>query len=283
MARALWSGSLSFGLVSVPVELHPAEDRRAFSFTMLDKNDLSPVGYRRYNKRSGKDVAWNDIVKGHEYEKDRYVVLTDADFEKANVKATQTIDIEHFVPAQEIPPWYFETPYYLVPGKRGEKAYALFRETIRDTGLAAVAQIVMHSTQHLCAIVVNGPALMLNIMRYESELRGTKGLDLPAAGKKGAALSAKDLQLAKRLVDDLTGEWDPSGFVDSYHCDLLALIRRKIKKGDTERIAEPKTETETTATGGTKVLDLTALLERSLGKKQAAAPRRALVHRRKRA
>jgi DNA end-binding protein Ku len=282
MARALWSGSIAFGLVSVPVDLRPAEDRRAFSFTMLDKHDLSPVGYKRYNKRSGKEVAWNDIVKGHEYEPDRYVVLTDDDFKKANVKATQTIDIKAFVAVDAIPPWYFETPYYLAPGKRGAKSYALLRETLRDSGLIAVAQIVLHTTQHLAAIVVNGTALMLNIMRYESEFRGTKGLELPPASLKAAGVSAEDLRLAKRLVDELTGEWRPARYVDSYHRDLLALIKRKIKRGDTERIAEPDDE-PAHETGGAKVLDLTALLKRSLAQRPVPAPRRTLAKRRKHA
>jgi DNA end-binding protein Ku len=282
MARALWSGSLSFGLVSVPVDLRPAEDRRDFSFTMLDKHDLSPVGYKRYNKSNGKEVAWGDIVKGHEYEDGRYVVLTEADFKKANVKATQTIDIHTFVKAGDVPVWFYETPYYLVPGKRGAKSYALLRETLRDTGLIAVAQIVLHTTQHLAAITVNGSALMLVIMRYAGELRGTKGLELPPAGMKDAGVTAKDLQLAKRLVDDLTAAWDPSDFVDTYHRDLLALIKKKIKRGDTERISEPEEKAER-ETGGGKVLDLTALLKRSLAGKPAAAARHAPVRRRKHA
>src|SRR5260221_11981424 len=146
MARALWKGVITFGLVSIPVEIFPAEDRKEFKFSMLDKRDFSPVGYKRYSKQSGKEVEWENIVKGYEYEKEQYVVLSDEDFRRANVKASRTIEIETFVPAADISPEYFDTPYYLVPGERGQKVYALLRETLRATGRTAIAQFVMRST-----------------------------------------------------------------------------------------------------------------------------------------
>ena len=149
MARALWKGAISFGLVNIPVEMYSAEDRKSFSFSMLDKRDLSPVGYKRYNKSTGKEVAWGDIVKGYEYSKDEYVVLSDEDFKQANVKATQTIDIRAFVDAGEIPLEYYETPYYLAPAQRGGKVYALLRETLKETGRVAVAEVVLRTTPHL--------------------------------------------------------------------------------------------------------------------------------------
>ena len=152
MARALWKGAITFGLVHIPVELYPAEERKEFKFSMLDKRDFSPVGYKRYSKKSGKEVDWNNVVKGYEYEKDQYVVLSDEDFRRANVKASQTIDIEAFVPAGEIPPQYFDTPYYLVPTERGQKVYALLRETLRSTGRVAVAQVVIRTAQHLAVV-----------------------------------------------------------------------------------------------------------------------------------
>ena len=147
MARSLWKGAISFGLVNIPVELFPAEERKGFQFSMLDKRDFSPVGYKRYSKKSGKEVEWGNIVKGYEYEKDQYVVLSDEDFRRANVKASRTIDIKAFVPATEIPPQYYETPYYLAPTDRGEKVYALLRETLRATGRVAVAQVVIRTTR----------------------------------------------------------------------------------------------------------------------------------------
>src|SRR5947207_5019908 len=156
MARAIWKGAITFGLVHVPVELYPAEERREFKFSMLDKRDFSPVGYKRYSKKSGKEVPWNDIVKGYEYDKDQYVVLSDEDFRRANLKASQTIEIETFVPSGEIPPEFFETPYYLAPGPRGEKVYALLRETLRSSGRVAIAQVVIRTTQHLALVAPHG-------------------------------------------------------------------------------------------------------------------------------
>ena len=163
MARALWKGAISFGLVNIPVELYPAEDRKAFKFSMLDKRDLSPVGYKRYSKTTGKEVAWDDIVKGYEYEKDQYVVLSDEDFRRANVKATQTIDIRAFVRRRrDSGRNTSRRPYYLAPGARGEKVYALLRETLKARRRVAVAQVVIRTTQHLAAVVPHGRALMLD-------------------------------------------------------------------------------------------------------------------------
>src|SRR5450432_3473407 len=181
MPRAIWKGAITFGLVSIPVELHPAEDRKSFKFSLLDKRDLSPVGNKHYNKASNKEVDWSDIIKGYEYGKEKYVVLSDEDFRRANVKATQTIDIQAFVPEGDIPLEYFESPYYLTPGSRGEKVYALLRETLRSSKRVGIAQVVIRTKQHLAAVVVNGRALMLNTLRYQDELLDTSGLDLPAA------------------------------------------------------------------------------------------------------
>jgi|SRR5450631_1124847 DNA end-binding protein Ku len=270
MARALWKGAISFGLVNIPVELYPAEDRKSFKFSMLDKRDLSPVGYRRYSKTSNKEVDWSNIIKGYEYEKDQYVVLSDEDFRRANVKATQTIDIQAFVPAEEIAVEYFETPYYLAPGMRGQKVYALLRETLRSTKRIAIAQVVIRTTQHLAAVVVNGRALMLNTLRYEDELRNMNGLDLPAEGLKGAGVTAKEIELAKRLVDDMAGQWKPGEFKDTYHADLMARIKQKIKQGQTKEITEPgKDEVERPRSA--QIIDLADLLKKSLGKGGATA------------
>ena len=178
MPRSIWKGALSFGLVNIPVEVVSAEDRKEFKFSMLDKRDFSPVGYKRYSKESGKEVEWSDVVKGYEYEKGQYVVLSDEDFKRANVKASRTIEIQAFVPAKDVSPEFFETPYYLIPGDRGEKVYALLRETLRTTGRIAVAQFVLRTTPHLVAVQPVGPALMLLTLRYSDELRAAKGLEL---------------------------------------------------------------------------------------------------------
>jgi DNA end-binding protein Ku len=270
MARALWKGAIQFGLVNIPVELYPAEDRKSFKFSMLDKRDLSPVGYKRYSKKSGKEVEWSNIVKGYEYDKDQYVVLSDEDFRRANVKATQTIDIQAFVPAEEVPLEYFETPYYLAPGARGQKVYALLRETLRATKRIAIAQVVIRTTQHLAAVVVHDRALMLITLRYPDELREASGLDLPAEGLKSAGVSPKEVELAKRLVDDMTEPWKPSEFKDTYHEDLMARIKEKIKQGQTKEITAPSKEEEERPRA--QVIDLADLLKQSLGKKGAGTP-----------
>jgi len=270
MARSLWKGAISFGLVNVPVELFPAEERKEFQFSMLDKRDLSPVGYKRYNKKSGEEVAWNDIVKGYEYEKDRYVVLTEEDFRRANVKATRTIDIKAFVPAKEIPAQYFETPYYLVPSGRGEKVYALLRETLKSTGRAAVAQVVIRTTQHLCVVAPIGRALMLITLRYADQLRGSSGFELPAESLKSSGVSSKEIDLATRLVDDMTEHWKPGEFKDTYHEDLMRRIKEKIKSGETEEITKPEGE-EAEKPRSAQIIDLAALLKQSLDK---GAPRK---------
>jgi len=277
MARALWKGAITFGLVHIPVELYPAEERKEFKFSMLDKRDFSPVGYKRYSKKSGKEVDWNNVVKGYEYEKDQYVVLSDEDFRRANVKASQTIDIEAFVPAGEIPPQYFDTPYYLVPTERGQKVYALLRETLRSTGRVAVAQVVIRTAQHLAVVVPVGKILMLNTLRYADELRPTKDFALPEEGLKGAHVTSKEVDLAKRLIDDMTEHWKASEFKDSYHQDLMRRIEEKIKKGETKEITEPDAE-ETKAPRSAQVIDLAALLKQSLDKsgprRKATDPRR---------
>ena len=263
MPRPLWTGAISFGLVNVPVSLYPATDRHEFEFAMLDKRDLSPVGYKRVSKRTGREVKWSDVVKGYEYEKDRYVVLSDEDFKQANVKATQTIDIQAFVPAQEIPTQFYDTPYYLAPGKRGEKVYALLRETLRETGRVAVAQVVIRTTQHLAVVYSLGRALMLNTLRYAAELRDPDELPLPKAGLKGVGVTTKEVDLAKRLIDDMAHRWQPEAFKDTYHEDLIRRIREKIKRGQTKEISEPKhAEAEPRRTA--EVIDLAELLKKSL-------------------
>jgi DNA end-binding protein Ku len=270
MARALWKGAISVGLVNVPVELYPAEDRKSFKFSMLDKRDLSPVGYKRYSKKTNKEVDWSNIIKGYEYEKDQYVVLSDEDFRRANVKATQTIDIQAFVPADEIPVGYFDSPYYLAPAARGQKVYALLRETLRASNRIAVAQVVIRTTQHLAAIVVNGRALMLNTLRYHDELLGPKGLELPADGLKAAGVTTKEVALAKRLIDDMTEHWNASDFKHTYHADLMARIKQKIKQGQTKEITKPDAH-DGDEPRKAQVIDLAELLQKSLAKGGGAA------------
>lgn len=282
MARALWSGAISFGLVNVPVELYPAEDRTSFKFAMLDKRDFSPVGYKRYSKSSGRDIEWADIVKGYEYEKDRYVVLSDDDFRQANVKATQTIDIRAFVDIAQIPVGYYETPYYLAPARRGQKVYALLRETLRASGRVGIAEVVIRTRQHLAAVVPSGRALMLVTLRYRDDLRPATGLDLPAENLKSAGVSAKEIALAKRLVDDMTEKFDPAQYKDTYHADLMVRIRQKVKQGRTHEIA-PADVKQSPAPRSAKVINLADLLKRSLHDSNGSRRKAGATAQRKRA
>jgi DNA end-binding protein Ku len=272
MARGLWKGAISFGLVNVPVELYPAQKRTSeLDLTMLDKRDLAPVGYKRYNKASGEDVPWAEVVKGYEYQDGKYVVLSDEDFRRANIEASRTVEILSFVDLHEIPPQHFETPYYLVPGKRGEKAYVLLRDTLKKAGKAGIATVVIRTRQYLAALISQEEVLLLNTLRYADELRDVKDLDLPASLKK-QKITPKELDLALRLVEDLAGKWEPEKYKDSYREDLLARVREKVKKGQTEEITEPEKAPRTGKTA--EVIDLMALLKKSVEKKAEEKPRR---------
>ncbi|MBA5690518.1 non-homologous end joining protein Ku [Rugamonas apoptosis] len=260
MARALWKGAISFGLVHIPVELHTAVRPDELNLTMLDRRDFSPVGYRRYNKRTGEEVTWDDIVKGYGYEDDEYVVLTDEDLRRANVAATQTIEILSFAAAEEIPLTYYEQAYYLTPVRSGARVYALLRETLRKSGKVGVATVVIRTRQHLCALVCLDDAIVLNTLRYATEILDTDGLDLPPV--RAADLKPKELAMAMELVDGMAEPWRPQQYRDSYRDDLLALIEKKVKAGKTHVITKPgRTEREP---GSSNVVDLVELLQRSL-------------------
>jgi DNA end-binding protein Ku len=277
MPRGLWKGAISFGLVNVPVELYSAQKRSAeLDLTMLDKRDLAPVGYQRVNKASGKEVPWEDVVKGYEYEDDKYVVLSEEDFRRANPEATKTVDIVAFVELAEIAPIYFETPYYLGPGKRGEKAYALLRDAMAKAGKAGIATVVIRTRQYLAALIPQDQALVLNTLRYHKELKQPEDLEIPER-LKGVKVSSKELEMALRLIEDMADEWQPEKYHDTYHEDLLKRIEQKVKAGQTEEITEP--EKQAKAAKGAEVIDLMSLLKKSVEKthkpKRAARKRRA--------
>ncbi len=273
MARGLWKGAISFGLVNVPVELFSAEKRSSeLDLTMLDKRDLAPVGYKRYNKSTGEDVAWAEIVKGYEYDDDKYVVLSDEDFRRANVEASKTVDIQAFVDLQDIPPLFFETPYYLAPGKRGEKAYALLRDAMKKSGKAGIATVVIRTRQYLAAVIAQDEVLIMDTLRYAGEIKGVEELGIPNGALHQKA-SAKELDMALRLIDDMSEKWQPDKFKDTYRDDLMARIREKIKQGQTEEITEP--EKADRAPAGADVIDLMALLKKSVEKKQEKPKRKA--------
>lgn len=272
MARSLWKGAISFGLVNVPVELHSARSRTSsrtaeLDMTMLDRRNLAPVGYKRVNKSTGKEVAWGDVVKGYEYKDDKYVVLSDEDFRRANPEASRTVDILAFVELKDVQPQYFDTPYYLVPEKRGEKPYALLRETLEKAGKAGIASVVIRTKQYLAALVAEDEVLVLNTLRYHDELKDPAELGIPKA-----KVTARELDMALRLVEDMADAWEPRKYKDTYREDLLKRIKEKVKAGQTEELTEPDKDAAKPAKGA-DVIDLMSLLKQSVERKPKPARR----------
>ncbi len=273
MARGIWSGAISFGLLNIPVSVMSAKEEERLSFNMLDKKNNSLIGYKQYNKKTGREVDKNNIVKGYEYEKDQFVILTDEDFLKANPKATQTIDIEDFVSLEEVDLLLFEKPYYLVPAKNGEKGYVLLQKVLTETKKVAIAKYVMRNRQHLVAIMARGEYLILEQLRFAhevQEVREAKFLDDFDLEK--VKISPRELKAAKSLVEDMTAKWKPEQYKDTYQDELKKYIQKKIKAGDTEVAAELD-DVDTKV--NTNVVDLMPLLEKSLrggAKKSAKAP-----------
>lgn len=271
MSRIIWKGAISFGLVNIPVALKAASRSHTLDLDLLDQRDMAPVGYQRINKHTGKVIDNEHIVKGYQYEKDEYVLLSDEDFRQANVEATQTVDIVSFVEADSIPPYYFDTPYYLEPDKRGERGYALLHETMRKTGRAALALVVLRNRQHLAALLVVGKALVLNTMRFADEVVPIEDLSLPAGGK-GKAASPREVAMAAKLVKDMSEDWKPEQYRDTYRDDLMARIHAKIKAGKTHLLT-PASEEAAPSGKGAKVIDMMALLKQSIGHRGRAGAR----------
>ena len=263
MPRAIWTGSIGFGLVQIPVALHSAEDRAELDMTLLDRRDFSPVGYERVNKRTGKEVKWEDIVKGYEHSDGKFVVLTDEDFAQANVEATRQIDILDFVEMAEIDPRYLERPYYLAPLKAGKKSYALLREALKKTGKAGIGKVVIRTKQHLAAVIAHDDALLLVLLRFADELRDAKGLDLPSTSLKSLGITPKELSMAERLVEGMVGEFDPDKYGDDYRRDLMRVIQRKVKAGELNQLPEG-TKKKKRAPAAPATVDLAALLAQSV-------------------
>ena len=265
--RALWTGAISFGLVHVPIALYSATDETDLEFKMLDKRSMDPVGYRRINKKSGKEVATTDIVKGIEWNSGQFVVLSPEEIAAAYPKTTQTIEIETFIPIGEIPFVYLEKPYYTAPVNKGQKVYALLREALAATGRVAVAKVVISNKQHLALLMPCGPALVLNLLRWSDEIRSWEALDLPPQGVEAAGLKPGDMTMARQLIDEMASNWNPAAFRDSFHDEVMKLVAQKARAGKLEQVN--KAEVDSTATGN-NVVDLTELLKRSLQGKGSA-------------
>ncbi|MDB6019985.1 MAG: Non-ous end joining protein Ku [Pedosphaera sp.] len=225
--RPIWKGNISFSLITIPIGLYPASRREDLNFRLLRSSDLSPVNYKRVAQTDGREVPWQDIVKGYEYDEGKYVVLKDEDFRRVDVEATQTIDIIDFVKLEEINPIYFDKPYYLVPQKAGTKAYALLRDALKRTGRVGIAKVVIKSRQHLAAIKPQNNALVLELMHFADELVKPTNLRLPASLDVGT----RELEMATDLIERMTDEWNPEKYTDDYRSALLKLIHDKVEHG----------------------------------------------------
>ncbi|AHZ67366.1 MULTISPECIES: Ku protein [Pseudomonas] len=265
MARAIWKGAISFGLVHIPVALVSATSSQGVDFDWLDSRSMEPVGYKRVNKVTGKEVTKEHIVKGVQYEKGRYVVLSEEEIKSAHPLSTQTIDIFSFVDAEQIPLQNIDTPYYLAPDKRGGKVYALLRETLSKTNKVALAHVVLHTRQHLAALMPLESAMVLVMLRWPAEVRSLDTLELGPEVTK-PELAKGELDMAKRLVQDMSADWKPEDYRDSFEDKIMALVEKKANEGKIEDV-ETATGEEERKTAD--VIDLTELLKRSLGGKTA--------------
>jgi DNA end-binding protein Ku len=263
MARAFWKGSISFGLVEIPVSLRPAVKENDLSFSLLDQKDFSPVGNKRYNKKTGRDVPWDEVVRGLEYEPDEYVVLTEEELRRANVEASESIEILEFVDAGEIDPVFYETPYYVEPLKRASKSYALLRSALEKSGKVGVARVMLRTRRRLAALLVRDQVLVLDLMRYAHELRSQDEVSVPPKSAKGAGVSEKEIKMAEQLIAGMTAKWNPAKYRDEYHDDVMSLVRRKVRAGQIHTIIEPE-EAPERRRARSEVVDLMPLLKRSI-------------------
>lgn len=251
--RAIWKGSISFSLINIPIALYTATRREELKFRLLRAHDLSPVNYKRVAEADGEEVPWDQIVKGYEYEKGKFVVLKDEDFKRADIEATQSVDIIDFVKLDEINPIFFDKPYYLEPEKRGEKAYVLLREALKQTGKVGVAKVVIKTRQHLAAVKPQGHILALELMHFAEEIVDAGDLKIPADPKVGS----RELDMARDLVGKMTAKWDPEKYTDDYRHALLEVIQQKAATGTVP-------ETKGAPRKPTNVVDLVSVLQQSL-------------------
>ena len=259
--RAIWKGSISFGLVNIPIALYPATRKEELKFRLLRATDHSPVNYKRVAAADGKEVPWEQIVKGYEYEKGKFVVLNEKDFQRVDLEATQTVDIQDFVDIEDIDPMYFYKPYYLEPQKGGDKAYVLLREALADGKKVGIAKVVIKTRQYLAGVKAMKHALVLELMHFAEELADAEKLNVPKTLEPGK----REMDMAKALVDSMSAKWDPQKYHDDYREALLEVIEEKVEAGGKEIDEKPKK-----APTPTKVIDLVAVLQQSLAQSQSA-------------
>lgn len=269
MANIVWKGAIRFGLVNIPVALHTAERHAELDFTLLDRKDHSPIGYRKVNKRTGREVPRTDLVRAMEVEEGRFVEISDEEIRRALPERTQRIDIMAFVGQDEIDPVYFARPYYLEPAEQSERAYAILREALRRTGRVGIASVVFRTREHVCALMARGPLLVLDVLRYPQELRDPGELNLPPAAVEKLGIAARELEMAERLVSEMAEPWDPERHRDRYRDELLEVIRQKARTG-----AVPAPAVTAPLPRAGEPLDLMALLKRSVEERAGRPGRR---------
>jgi DNA end-binding protein Ku len=279
MARPIWNGTISFGLLNVPVQLHSGERSLDLHFRMLDSRDNSPVRYERVNSETGEEVPWKEIVKGFEYSKGSYVVIDEEDIRKAAPESTETVEIEAFCNRAEIDPMYFEKPYYLVPSKKAEKGYVLLREVLAKTDKIGIARVVIRTRQYLAALSPRGDALMLDLMRFPQEIVKADEFDLPKGNSKSYRVTPPELNMATQLIEAMTKKWNPDDYQDEFRKQLRKIIDEQVARQKGKKVREHKSEEAAPAEATTNVVDFMELLKRSLdkdGKRGGrAAPRKA--------
>ena len=254
--RPIWKGAICFGLVNIPITLYPATRRDELRFHFLRKSDHSPINNKRVAEADGKEVAWGDIVRGYQYEKGKFVVLSDDDFSRVDIEATQTVEIQEFVEVEEINPMFFSKPYYMEPGKGGDKAYALLRDVLRGSKRVGIAKVVIKTREHLAAVKAQGDALVLELMHFVGEIIGSEDLHVPGDAK----IDKKESDMAKQLVESMTGKWDPEKYKDDYKEALMDVIEEKVAAGGKD---VPKSK-KTKGVKATNVIDLVAVLQKSI-------------------
>lgn len=276
--RAIWKGSISFGLVNIPIALYPATRKEELRFRLLRKKDLSPVNYKRVAEADGREVPWDEIVKGYEYEKGKFVVLKDEDFQRVDLEATQTVDIQDFVELEEIDPIFFYKPYYLEPQKGGDKAYVLLRKVLADSGKVGIAKVVIKTRQYLAGVKAEDNVLVLELMHFAEELAEADKLNVPKKLEPGK----REIDMAKTLVESMSSKWNPEKYHDDYREALMDVIEAKVESGGKEIAEKPKPKKPSS-----KVIDLVAVLQESLAQTQASKKRtnakRVTKHRAKKA
>jgi DNA end-binding protein Ku len=267
--RAIWKGSISFGLVNIPIALYPATRKEELKFRLLRAKDLSPVNYKRVAEADGKEVPWGEIVKGYEYEKEKFIVLKDEDFQRVDLEATQTVDIQDFVDVEEIDPMFFYKPYYLEPQKGGDKAYVLLRNTLAQSNKVGIAKVVIKTRQYLAGVKAEDDVLILELMHFAEDLAKSDKLNVP----KKLELGKRELDMAKALVDSMSSKWNPEKYRDDYRDALMEVIEEKVESGGKKIEERPKQKK-----ASTKVIDLVAVLQESLAKTEGAKKKQTTKH-----